>query len=156
MPDAPVIRPLREDEYDLFVERGTAFYVSDMVAAGVDRDVAQAKADHDFPQLLPNGLATPGHFMYAIEEDGRFAGYLWLCDRDGELGHSLFVYGIEIDESFRGRGLGRAAMQFAEEEARRRGIAKVALNVFGGNAVARRLYLSLGYQETAIHMEKRV
>jgi ribosomal protein S18 acetylase RimI-like enzyme len=156
MPDAPVIRPLREDEYDLFVERGTAFYVSDMVAAGVDRDVAQAKADHDFPQLLPNGLATPGHFMYAIEEDGRFAGYLWLCDRDGELGHSLFVYGIEIDESFRGRGLGRAAMHFAEEEARRRGIAKVALNVFGGNAVARRLYLSLGYQETAIHMEKRV
>jgi len=151
-----VVRPLRDDEYDLFVGRGLAFYVSDMVAAGIDPEVAQAKADHDLPNLLPDGLATLGHSMYAIEDDGRFAGYLWLCDRDGELGHSLFVYAIEIDEEFRGRGLGRAAMQFAEEEARRRGIAKLALNVFGGNAVARRLYLSLGYRETAVHMEKRV
>jgi ribosomal protein S18 acetylase RimI-like enzyme len=156
VPEAPVIRPLREDEYDAFVGRGLAFYVNDMVAAGVDRDVAQAKADRDLPQILPQGLATPDHSMYAIEDEGRFAGYLWLCDRDSELGHSLFVYAIEIDEEFRGRGRGRAAMVFAVEEAKRLGIAKVALNVFGGNEVARRLYRSLGYRETAIHMEKRV
>jgi ribosomal protein S18 acetylase RimI-like enzyme len=157
MPEsAAVIRPLREDEYDGFIARGMAFYVDDMVRAGIDRDVAQAKADTDLPQLLPDGLATPNHYMYAIEDEGRFAGYLWLCDRDGELGHSLFVYAVEIDEEFRGRGLGRAAMEFAEGEAQRLGIAKVALNVFGGNEVARGLYLSLGYAETAVHMEKRV
>ena len=152
----PDIRPLREDEYDAFIARGLAFYVDDMVRAGVDRDVAQAKADKDLPHLLPEGLATPNHYMYAILDDGCFAGYLWLCDRDGELGHSLFVYAVEIDDEFRGRGLGRAAMVFAEGEAKRLGIAKVALNVFGGNAVARGLYLSLGYMETAVHMEKRV
>jgi GNAT superfamily N-acetyltransferase len=156
VPDPPVVRPLREDEYGVLIERATAFYVDDMVRAGIDRDVAQAKADRDLPQLLPDGLATRNHFMYAVEDDGRFAGYLWLCDRDGELGHSLFVYAVEIDEEFRGRGLGRAAMVFAEEKARRLGIAKVALNVFGGNEVARGLYLSLGYAETAVHMEKRV
>jgi ribosomal protein S18 acetylase RimI-like enzyme len=157
VPDSPpVVRPLRDDEYDAFIERGLAFYVEDMVRAGVDRDVAQAKADRDLPLLLPDGLATPGHSMFAIEDEGRFAGYLWLCDRDGELGHSLFVYAVEIDEEFRGRGLGRAAMVFAEEEAQRLGIGKVALNVFGGNDVARRLYLDLGYTETAVHMEKRV
>ncbi len=152
----PDLRPLREEEYDAFIERATAFYVEDMVRAGVDRDVAQAKADKDLPQLLSDGLATPSHSMYAIEDDGRFAGYLWLCDREGELGHSLFVYAVEIDEAFRGRGLGRAAMVFAEQEAKRLGISKVALNVFGGNEVARGLYLSLGYLETAVHMEKRV
>jgi ribosomal protein S18 acetylase RimI-like enzyme len=151
-----VIRPLREAEYEAFVDRGMAFYVDDMMRAGIDREVAQAKADKELPQLLPAGLATPDHYMYAIEDDERFAGYLWLCDRDGELGHSLFVYAVEVDEEFRGRGLGRAAMEFAEREARRLGIAKVALNVFGGNDVARGLYLSLGYQETAVHMEKRV
>ncbi len=152
----PDLRPLREEEYDAFIERATAFYVEDMVRAGVDRDVAQAKADKDLPQLLSDGLATPSHSMYAIEDDGRFAGYLWLCDREGELGHSLFVYAVEIDEACRGRGLGRAAMVFAEQEAKRLGISKVALNVFGGNDVARGLYLSLGYLETAVHMEKRV
>jgi len=157
VPDsAPVVRQLREDEYDAFIARAMAFYVDDMVRAGIERDVAQAKADKDLPQLLPDGLATPDHFMYAIEHDGRFAGYLWLCNRDGELGHSLFVYAVEIDDELRGRGLGRAAMVFAEQEAQRLGIAKVALNVFGGNAAARHLYLSLGYEETAVHMEKRV
>ena len=154
--ESAVIRPLREDEYGAFIERALAFYVDDMVRAGIDREVAQAKAATDLPRLLPKGLATPGHYMYAVEDDGRFAGYLWLCDRDGELGHCLFVYAVEIDESFRGRGLGRAAMVFAEREAQRLGIAKVALNVFGGNEVARGLYLSLGYAETAVHMEKQV
>ena len=62
----PDIRPLREDEYDGFIARGLAFYVEDMVRAGVDREVAQAKADKDLPQLLPDGLATPSHSMYAI------------------------------------------------------------------------------------------
>ena len=157
MPDStPVIRPLREDEYGAFIERGLAFYVDDMVRAGIDREVAQAKADKDLPQLLPDGLATPDHYMYAIEHDGRFGGYLWLCDRDGELGHSLFVYAVEIDAEFRGRGLGRAAMVFAEDEARRLGIAKVALNVFGGNEVARSLYRSLGYDENAVSMSKKL
>jgi GNAT superfamily N-acetyltransferase len=157
VPDATaVIRLLRDDEYERFLERVMTFYVDDMVRAGIDRDVAQAKADADFPQLLPDGLATPDHYVYAIEDEGRFAGYLWLCDRDGDLGHSLFVYAVEVDEAFRGRGLGRAAMVFAEEEARRLGIDRVALNVFGGNAVARHLYLSLGYRETAVHMEKPV
>jgi ribosomal protein S18 acetylase RimI-like enzyme len=45
-------------------------------------------------------------------------------------------------------------MVFAEEEARRRGIGRVALNVFGGDEVARGLYRSLGYEENAVAMSK--
>jgi ribosomal protein S18 acetylase RimI-like enzyme len=66
----------------------------------------------------------------------------------------LFIYDIRLDERFRGRGYGKAAMEFAEEEARRLGVGRVALNVFGGNEVARNLYRSLGYQENAIAMSK--
>jgi ribosomal protein S18 acetylase RimI-like enzyme len=47
-------------------------------------------------------------------------------------------------------------MLFAEEEARRRGIDRVALNVFGRNTVARRLYQSLGYEENAVAMSKNL
>jgi ribosomal protein S18 acetylase RimI-like enzyme len=36
---------------------------------------------------------------------------------------------------------------FAEDEARRRGLSHIVLNVFGGNKVARGLYRSLGYDE---------
>jgi ribosomal protein S18 acetylase RimI-like enzyme len=153
--DAP-LRLLRPDEYPSFVERARATYVGDMIAAGVDADVANAKAEQDFPRLLTNGLDTPGHFIYAIVDGGEPAGILWLAERSDDLGRNLFVYGVEVDPGHRGRGLGRAAMEFAEAEARRRGLPKVALNVFGGNDAARRLYLSLGYTETAVHMEKPV
>jgi ribosomal protein S18 acetylase RimI-like enzyme len=154
--DGVGIRPFRPDEWDAFVPRATAFYVNDMVSAGIDREVAEAKAERDFVTILPDGPETKDHLFFVVEDQGEQAGYLWLAERKGEMGHHLFVYGIEIDESHRGRGLGRAAMEFAEEETRRLGIPRIALNVFGGNDVARGLYTSLGYHETAVFMEKSV
>jgi ribosomal protein S18 acetylase RimI-like enzyme len=47
-------------------------------------------------------------------------------------------------------------MLLAEEEARRRGLMRMALNVFGGNDVARNLYRSLGYVETSVQMAKNL
>jgi ribosomal protein S18 acetylase RimI-like enzyme len=47
-------------------------------------------------------------------------------------------------------------MEWAEHEARRRGLTHVALNVFGGNEPARGLYRSLGYAEDAVSMSKAV
>jgi ribosomal protein S18 acetylase RimI-like enzyme len=150
------LRPLVADELDGFLETVKAGYTSEMIRAGLTPELAQAKSDRDHAALLPNGVDTPDHHLFSVEDDGAHAGYLWLAERRGELGHSLFVYGIEIDEERRGRGLGRAAMELAEEEARSRGIASISLNVFGGNDVARGLYRSLGYSETAIYMEKKL
>jgi ribosomal protein S18 acetylase RimI-like enzyme len=45
-------------------------------------------------------------------------------------------------------------MQLAEVEARSHGLPRIALNVFGGNEVARNLYRSLGYAETSVQMAK--
>jgi ribosomal protein S18 acetylase RimI-like enzyme len=45
-------------------------------------------------------------------------------------------------------------MLYAEEEARRRGLSSISLNVFGGNEAARTLYRSLGYEELAVLMRK--
>jgi ribosomal protein S18 acetylase RimI-like enzyme len=47
-------------------------------------------------------------------------------------------------------------MLLAEDEARQRGLDRVALNVFGRNTVARGLYRSLGYEENALAMSKPV
>ena len=45
-------------------------------------------------------------------------------------------------------------MLLAENEARERGLARIELNVFGRNDVARGLYLSLGYVENSVQMAK--
>ena len=47
-------------------------------------------------------------------------------------------------------------MILAEEEARRRGLDVVGLNVFSDNTTARRLYQSLGYEEIDIQMSKHI
>ena len=40
------------------------------------------------------------------------------------------------------------------DEVRSRGLGRIALNVFGQNDVARSMYRSVGYSETAVFMSK--
>jgi ribosomal protein S18 acetylase RimI-like enzyme len=65
-----------------------------------------------------------------------------------------WVWDVKIDEEFRGRGYGRQAMLLAETLARKEGALTMGLNVFGHNQVARTLYSSLGYRETAVQMRR--
>ena len=150
------LRPMTQAEFDAWYPLVQEGYVADIVRAGVDEEAARAKAARDFPHHLPDGLATEGHSLYTVDSDGEAVGALWVTEREDDFGRSLFILDVEIDESHRGRGLGKAAMLLVEEEARRRGIDRVTLNVFGGNDVARNLYRSLGYLETAVYMMKRV
>jgi ribosomal protein S18 acetylase RimI-like enzyme len=144
-------------EYDDWRPRCRDGYANDMIEnGGLRPEQAWSKADTDFARLLPDGLETDGQLLYTIEEDGEAVGDLWLAERDQDNGRTLFVYDVSVREDRRGRGLGRVAMLFAEEEARRRGLADVSLNVFGGNTVARSLYRSLGYREAAVWMSKAV
>ena len=89
-------------------------------------------------------------------ETGERVGYLWIAERDNQGRKVVWIYDIEIDERFRGRGLGRATMELAEQQARERGLGRVELNVFGRNEVARSLYRSLGYEESAVWMGKEL
>jgi ribosomal protein S18 acetylase RimI-like enzyme len=61
---------------------------------------------------------------------------------------------VKVEEEFRGQGYGRQAMLLAETLAREEGALTLGLNVFGHNQVARGLYSSLGYHETAVQMRK--
>jgi ribosomal protein S18 acetylase RimI-like enzyme len=113
---------------------------------------AAAKVAHDVPAVLPAGLATENVRIWAVEADERKVGTVFLGLRDG----AAWLYDITIDESERGRGYGRAAMEALEAEVRLLGRDSLALNVWGGNAVARGLYRSLGYVEESVHMRKRL
>jgi ribosomal protein S18 acetylase RimI-like enzyme len=148
------LRPMSEAEYAVWRAHVPLEYAQDMIDAGMDPATAREKADHDFPVLLPDGLATEGQDLYTVADGDQKVGILWVCERDVEGGRVLFIYDVRLDESQRGKGYGRAAMELAEAEAKRRGLARVALNVFGGNEAARNLYRSLGYDEIAIWMTK--
>jgi ribosomal protein S18 acetylase RimI-like enzyme len=149
------LRPLRPDEFAAFVVASKAGYAHDIAQhGGFSPEFARQKAEADFAVVLPEGLETAGHGIFVVEADGERVGVLWVAERELGARQVLFIYDIEIDEAHRGRGHGRSAMLLAEEEARRRGLDRIELNVFGGNDVARGLYRSLGYVETSVQMAK--
>lgn len=152
------LRSMRDDEFAAWVPEMRDGYAQAMVDdGGFSPEGAAAKADADMAQLFPDGRPSSDQLVFVLEADGERVGELWLAERgDSAQGQVLFVYDIHVDDMHRGLGFGKAAMLLAEEEARRRGLPRVALNVFGRNTVARNLYRSLGYEENAVAMSKSV
>ena len=149
------LRPITAAEFPAFVTASKAGYAEGIeIHGGQAHEAALQKAEADFPAVLPLGLDTPGHFIFIVEANGAAVGRLWLAEREMAGRRVLYVYDVSIHPEHQGHGYGRAAMRLAEEEARRRGIDRIELNVFGGNDVARGLYRSLGYVETAAQMRK--
>ena len=154
---AVLLRPMRGDEFDAWLPRARDAYAQSMIEeGGFPPQGAREKAAADTESLFPGGRPSAEQLVLVIEADGEAVGELWLAERQEMSQPCLFVYDVHVDERHRGRGYGKAAMLFAEEEARRRGIDRVALNVFGRNNAARRLYKSLGYEENAVAMSKTV
>jgi ribosomal protein S18 acetylase RimI-like enzyme len=152
------LRHATGDEYDRWSVAVWAEYVDDIVASGtMTREAAQEKARREDAELLPDGLATPGHLIFRVEAGGQPIGWIWMAVQNPRAEQGVgFIYDISIDEAVRGRGYGRSAMQLAEEEARRNGLHALALSVFGQNVVARALYSGLGYRETSVQMRKEL
>ena len=147
------LRPLRDDEFDAWDAAHRAEYEHGLVQfAGMTPEAARAKVAHDVDAVLPERLATPDVWLWVVEDDGRRVGTVFL----GVRGSGLWLYDITIDTGERGRGYGRGAMLALEDEVRGLGHEDVALNVWGGNEVARGLYRSLGYVEESVHMRKRL
>ena len=65
----------------------------------------------------------------------------------------LYVENIAVDPSAQGRGLGRALMEFAEQEAARRGLRRMALVTHEVLTENQAIYARLGYLETGRRSE---
>jgi GNAT superfamily N-acetyltransferase len=147
------LRSLREDEYTDWDAAHRAEYARGLVGhVGMAREQAEAKVERDLAAVLPDGLSTSGTRIWAVEDDGRRVGTVFVGIRDG----GAWLYDITIDESERGRGYGRAALTALEDEVRALGHDTIGLNVWGANDVARGLYRSLGWAEESVHMRKRL
>jgi RimJ/RimL family protein N-acetyltransferase len=79
--------------------------------------------------------------------EGEVAGYVRIqpATRFRSSDHVLAVNGVAVDPARQGQGIGRALIDAAIEEARRRGARRLTLRVFSPNERARRLYESAGF-----------
>ena len=145
------LRPLREDEFGGWDAAHREEYRRGLVEhVGMAEERAAEKVERDVSAVLPEGLATPATWIWAVADDDRVVGTVFVGVRDG----GAWLYDITIAEGERGKGYGRAAMTALEDELRALGYDSVGLNVWGGNDVARGLYRSLGWAEESVHMRK--
>ncbi len=73
----------------------------------------------------------------------------------GHDGHRAWAYYVGVDPEYRGRGLGRAAMDTAEGWARDRGIVKLHLMVRESNSAVLDFYEGLGYEDSEVRVMQK-
>jgi ribosomal protein S18 acetylase RimI-like enzyme len=157
VPPAITLRPMTEPELTARLAGVIDQYAHDIQRAGrASAEQAHETAERQTEQLLPDGVDSPDTLVYTAEDGaGRPVGWLWLSLPSEANGRdAAWVYEIAVDPGERGKGYGRAIMRAAEDELVRRGVARLALNVFTDNPVAVRLYESLGFQVMAQQMAK--
>src|SRR5580704_4100893 len=140
MPNHPQFRVAVESDADLLLEFMQAYYAFD--GHGFDREKARAA-------LVPLLRDPAFGRAWLILDSSVPVGYIVICFGYSLewLGRDAFVDEFFLREDYRGRGWGRAAMAFIENEARRVGIRILHLEVVQQNAKALELYRDLGFRE---------
>lgn len=156
--DEIFLRPMSPETYAGWVEVSRAEYAKDKEKEGLSTEDAKAVAEKSFRDLLPEGPATKGQYVNSVIEKstGQVVGYFWWGVQKQGSREVAWVYNISIDQAYRGRGWGRAAMIAGEAEVKAKGFHRFGLHVFGYNTNARNLYRSLGFEETNVVMYKSV
>jgi GNAT superfamily N-acetyltransferase len=123
-------------------------FSEDELSTGDDRDDGGLEPYLDAFDLLDG---DPAHLLVVAESDGEVVATLQLSllpvlVRRGALRAQL--EGVHVRSDRRGGGLGAAMVQWAVDEARRRGCALVQLTSQKRRTDARRFYLRLGFTDS--------
>jgi ribosomal protein S18 acetylase RimI-like enzyme len=151
------LEPMAEEQFEVFHERAETGFAAHLIESGAAASQAEAAAfsAESHAQLLPDGLASPGQFLWTGYDGDDEVGLIWIQIEARSDGPHAFIYLVEVREDRRRQGYGRAIMVAAEQICRERGVVSLGLNVFGFNVGARRLYEQLGFETTGTGMVKR-
>ncbi len=151
------LAPMTPAEYAAWREESIPNYARDKVAAGqwsAAESLEKSRAEVD--GLLPLGLATPGHHLWAIRDaaHAESVGSLWVAEQRLGPRRIAYVFDFGVKPAHRRQGHARRAFLALEEKVRALDVDGISLHVFGHNAAARALYESLGYAAVNITMFK--
>jgi len=103
------------------------FYVPLIGQAQVDYMVAKFQS----AAAMQAQAASDGYLYFTIEEGGKLLGYFAILPQP-ESG-AMFISKLYLHSNSRGRGTGRAALEFIERDSRKRGLNLLWLTVNKGN-----------------------
>ncbi len=118
----------------------------------------------DYPTLTPaeaeqrarQPLGTDGVHVSHLIADGVRIGWACYAERH-HLRHGMgWIYRLELEPAYRGRGLGPAVVAVIEADLAARGVGSVGLSVPGSKPGESRLAERLGFEVMAQQMEKKL
>jgi ribosomal protein S18 acetylase RimI-like enzyme len=112
--------------------------------AGRDREHVQALLKLLSQDALVRGEDAP---TYVAERDGRVVGMVTLCVFRTLTGPKAYLDHLVVAPDWRQRGIGRALMEYAIEQARAAGASRIDLTANTEKQAGRALYRSLGFKE---------
>ena len=99
------------------------------------------------PAMFWNELASGHHYLVALDDAGRVAGYAGLAlVRPAE----AWVQNIAVRRDAQRAGIGRALLEALISYAEQRGAAQVLLEVAADNAPAQQLYARYGFEPVGV------
>lgn len=152
-----LLEPITNEEFPAFIARLKEEYASEMARAlDLTHEQAMAQSEATLQRLLPgDGPDVPDQFLFVARDGaGQRVGTVWLGIRRDRREPYAYVWDLFVEPAHRGKGAGETIMRCVEERARALGLGRIALNVFGHNLAARRLYERLGYTPASLAMEK--
>ncbi len=133
--DGPVtFRGARPDDRDAVV----ALVFTTLRAFGIEPEPEGLDAD-----AMEFGSPDDAAAEFVAECDGRVVGSIALRDRGDGTGHISKLF---VDQSLRGKSIGRTLLERAVQEARRRGLRTLDLETRAQFEAALRLYESTGWK----------
>ena len=151
--------PMTDSEFQSYYRRAIEGYAQEHVKAGNwDASEALQKAEKEFLQLLPDGIASKDQHLFTIEDGntGVKVGMIWFAEQYRAARPYAFINDFLIYEGHRRKGYGTQTLRALEEEVKKMGVETIELHVFGHNRAAIDLYQKAGYGTTNILMAKKV
>lgn len=151
------LKPMSVETFEKFKAESQSAYATNLAAVEViPFEEALKNASEQFDKLVPNGTATPGQSFFDVIEtnSGDSIGFLWLGFQNRFGRKVASINDISIVSKNRGKGFGKALMKLVEDEARKCAAVRIRLHVFHHNEVAKKLYLSMGFQPTSLDMRR--
>jgi len=152
------LRAMTDVEFDAWNLHSRLNYAAEKEKEGLSAEDARNESEKSFARYLPNGKNTPDHYIYAVylDDQEKVVGHLWWGMQNHGSKKIPWIFDIELNPIYRGKGFGRATMELAQGDVRAKGFDQLGLHVFGHNKVARSLYESMGFEAKNIVMNKKL
>jgi ribosomal protein S18 acetylase RimI-like enzyme len=149
------LKEMTVEQFNIFKEHNIVVFGTEHAQSKripLDEGISFARAMVD--KILPQGNKTENHYFFQVmKSDLESIGYVWY---EVQKPSTLFLFDIEIYESYRGQKFGEQVMRELEDQAKDHALESIELHVFGHNKIARNLYEKMGFEPTNFRMRKVV